>query len=241
MAEVDHTTAAAEWDAALRRLGVSWGSVVVVLGRGADVVADQLLLADSPPLRAASPDVAVLSVSDLAGWASESQSESVPLPDGSADLVIAVHAWNGSAGVPDVVHRAHRLLRNSGTLVLAELDVDRLVDSTPRHYPASSIWLAAPALGARIEAGCVSSVDLAMEAIRAGLADVTVDQFDRTRGVFTSAKSHRASVLGGLWHGTATAPTEELNAAADVVSAVSWEPELVDREPWVLVSGRNRG
>jgi len=237
MADIVLQTVAEEWDKALATLGVVWGPTAVVVGPGADALAESLLLADSPPLVAATSEVAILGEVPDDVEATGASPEGVPLPDSSVDVVIAAHAWAGPAGVPAVAAEANRLVRRGGFIVLAELDFPRLAGSSAFQYPAALLRIARPDVTAMLQRWSALHSHLEIELIRLGVATVATDRFDLTRGVYADRREHQAAVAGGLWRGTAGMPIAERERLGELVLELGGDGPVTDREPWVLVRG----
>lgn len=106
MVETLLRVAAADWDSAVRGLGVEWGDRAVVLGPDSALITESLLLADSPPLAAVGPLVAILGGDPVPGDLDRAHPAAVPLETGSVSVVIAVHAWQGRADPAGVVAEA---------------------------------------------------------------------------------------------------------------------------------------
>ena len=237
MAENLLQTIADEWDEALAGLGVSWGRTAVVVGANADVLAESLLLADSPPLVAATTDVAILGDVPPDTEPTDATPSRVPLPDSSVDVVVAAHAWDGPAGVAAVAAEANRLARPGSSIVLAELDLPLLVGSNPRQYPAALLRLAMPGLASELERRSALHMHLETELIRVSAMTVATARFDLTRGIFADRREHQDAVAAGLWRGTAYCSVEEREALGELVLALGGEGPVTDTEPWVLTRG----
>jgi SAM-dependent methyltransferase len=225
---------AAEWDDALAELGVRWGRTTVVLAPDADVLAEALLLAGSPPVVASSPAMALLGeIPDGAEVRDDAPGE-VVLPGDSVDLLVAVHAWQGVPGIAPVVREAARVLRPGGIGVLAAPDRPRLVASHPRQYAAALTGMAGAAVA---PVRPVLHSDLEIELVRAGFREVASTRVDFTRGIFANPAEHAAAVAQGLWRGTADLPQPARDRLGELVLALEVSGPVVDREPWVLVRG----
>ncbi len=240
MPEISLRSAAADWDAVLDRLGVDWGERAVILGPGADAIAERFLLAGSPPLVASGDTVAVLGGEPPDDDIARATPRSVPLAAGEADVVLAVHAWDGPPTLSAVVSEARRLVRPGGSVMLAELDVAALEASTARQYPMVALRLVAPDAAAALAASCLSRSLLEIELVRAGFAAVGSERVDLTRGGFASRADHAAAVTAGLWRGTATLPADVRERLGAVALALGDGGAVVDCEPWVLVRGFRR-
>lgn len=228
---------AAEWDEALANLDVAWGPTVVVVGADVDILAESLLLADTPPLVASTGRVAILGDVPDGVTIADATPTAVPLPDSSAHVVIAVHAWPGPGGVPAVVREATRLVRRNGSIVLAEIDLPRLAASTPRQYPSALMRIAYPAATAALRARSTLHSHLEIELVRSGATSIAPERFDVTRGVFADRPAHAEAVASGLWRGSVECTPAQLDQLGELVLALGGRGPVIDREPWVLVRG----
>jgi len=84
--------------------------------------------------------------------------EAVPLPDGTADLVTSNCVLNLSTDKPKVFSEIHRILRNGGRFVIADIAADRPVPGPLRADP--DLWGACLA-GALTEAAFVEAAEAA--------------------------------------------------------------------------------
>jgi len=67
----------------------------------------------------------------------------LPYPDGTFDLVVAVHVWHHVGAWRTATAEAHRVLRSGGALLLADLAVPDVVASrAPRLVPSGTYRLA---------------------------------------------------------------------------------------------------
>lgn len=228
---------AADWDAALADLGVTWGATAVVVGADVDVLAESFLLADSPPLVASTREVAILGDVPDGVTAADATPTHVPLPDSSAHVVIAVHAWSGPGGIAPVVREATRLVRRNGSIILAEIDLPRLAASTPRQYASVLLRLAYPAAAEALRARSTLHSHLETELVRSGASRVATERFDLTRGVFADRAAHAEAVASGLWRGSVECSPAELEQLGELVLSLGGKGPVTDSEPWVLVRG----
>ena len=237
MADVLHRTVADEWNWALASLDVVWGPTAVVMGAEAEILAERLLLADSPPIVAAAGEVAILGDVPAAMIGANATPDAVPLPDSTVATVIASHAWESPAGIERVVKDANRLVERGGAIVLAELDLPRLGRSSPLQYASALLPLALPDVAAGLRARSALHSHLELELVRKGTAHVVAERFDLTRGLFDDRAEHAAAVAAGLWRGTAACSSGELERLGEVVLESGGQGPVTDREPWVLVRG----
>lgn len=90
--------------------------------------------------------------------------ESVPLPDATADLVTSNCVLNLSTDKPAVFREIHRILRDGGRFVIADIVADR---------PVPEPWRADPDLWGACLAGAMTEPAFAEAAGAAGFRDVT--------------------------------------------------------------------
>jgi hypothetical protein len=215
------------WSEVARRGGVSFDGVAVVRGPGAREVGEALL--------GVGADRIIADETRIGGPATRS-----PIHD-IVDSVILLHAWETPGDVDMAAHTAVAWVRPGGTLVIADLAVDRLRPVRPRSYPSSLLYGAFPDVCDALEARSVSAPRLGAAAVRAGVDDPRLVPIDRPVGVFSSPAEHRAAVRFGMWRGLDELDDPEVDgllAGVDALAPVVWPH--VEWEPWNVLAGRSR-
>lgn len=164
-----------------------------------------------------------------------------PAPDGPHGIVALLHAWAEPRDVDAVAQTAARWVQPGGVLLLADLDVAGLRTEAPRRTPAALLYQMYPDVAERLAGRSPTRIQLVMAGIRAGLDDKWSGDVARPVGVYRDAAERRAAVEFGAWRGL-----EDLNAdqytslleAVDAVDPAEWP--VVEKEPWIAVTGRVR-
>lgn len=226
----------AAWRDTLASLGTERAQEVLVAGRNVHALAEELPSPTSDEARG----LAVLGPASFP-VPPDATPMATGLPDASMDVVVMLSAWSGLVEVGHVVREAGRVVRPGGTVWLGEPDLDVLTRSMPATYRAGLLYQAHPGVGAAVRAGVVTSGDLGVGLVRAGLRDVTVLHRDIPLASFATSADAVEAVRAGIWPGIGLLSPQELDDLLDSVR-VSLRPPVrfpvVDFEPWTLVRGR---
>jgi hypothetical protein len=161
--------------------------------------------------------------------------------DGTVAMAALLHAWPRPRDIDAVAQRAARWVRPGGLLLLADLDVAALRSESPRRTPAALLYQKHPEVAARLAGRSPTRIQLVMAGIRAGLDDKHAGDVQRPVGVYDDPSERRAAVEFGVWRGLEDLGAEAYARLLEAVDAV--EPDewpLVEREPWMVVTGRVR-
>jgi|GEM_PF-6944670 len=159
----------------------------------------------------------------------------------SADAAILLHAWGEPRLLDPIAQTAVRWLRPGAVLVLADLDIATLRTDSPRRTPAAMFYQLHPDVADRIAARSPTRIQLAMAGIRTGLDDVRVVDLARPVGIYDDPSERRAAVEFGAWRGLEDLASDAYTRLLDAVDMVPHsEWPLVEREPWIAVTGRVR-
>lgn len=164
-----------------------------------------------------------------------------PAPDGPLATVALLHAWSAPHEIDAVAGTAARWVQPGGMLLLADLDVAALRSESPRRTPAAVLYRMYPEVAERLAGRSPTRIQVVMAGIRAGLDDKWSGDLDRPVGVYRDAGERRAAVEFGVWRGLENLTPDEytrLLEAVDAVDPVEWP--LVEKEPWIVVTGRVR-
>ena len=216
----------------------TWPDPVVIIGEDSVEVAAAAVREGGPPGALEGDRFSLLTAGEIPAMVS------VPgdLPSGWASLVVLRSAWVGRAEVATSLRWAARVLRPGGTMMASEVHVDRLSAGSPLRYPTALTFRFSAAASAQVVASAVRPSDLTTEAIRAGFKDVSGMELDEERGRYVSAaayvaavESHRARLLIRLTDGE---HDKMVGFLADEMRRAVPLGEVVDREPWFVVTGR---
>lgn len=234
------TTVIDRWIAALDALEAPWGGPILVAGEGAGSLAAGCMTAGSAPLAAEGDDFAVLAAREIEvgpeGWTA--------LAPGSMEMVVLRRGWRGRAGLATAVGAASRILAPSGRLVVADLDLDRLLGGSTVHYPYRLRFEGDAAAAERLRASTVSPGALAIEVTRVGVASLQALAVDEERALYESVQEYWEAVRDGAWPSLAEMADDErepfLEWLGDELRRALPVGGAVDRRPWFAVTGVKR-
>ena len=215
-------------------LGAVRGVDTLLIGPHAEVLADEL----PGPTGGTSPGVAVLGVG--------------PVPDGATttstgfnvdlfDAAVILSAWETPAGVASVVEEAMRVVRAGGTVWLGDIDAKALTSSMPAARRYGLFYRSDPPVADAARFRYRTADVLGVDAVRAGLRDVTETKADLPAAVIDSAADGVEAVRSGIWPGTdALDPTslDRLLQRTDESLQPPTRFPIVMTLPWIVVRGQ---
>lgn len=214
------------------------GSAIAIAGESAADFAEDLVRRGAPPLAVEADRFALLS--DALDPPAVGRLRD--LPEGAVDLVVLRRAWRSRTDVAGALAAAVRAVRPGGEVVVADLDVNRLLGGPSPRYPVRLLYLAEPEAAERLTASTASPGVLGSEAGRVGLRDVVTITYDDERGAYEEVAGLWAGIRQRGWRGAAWVSQERARSLFEgVASAMAgaipagW---AVDREPWYAVIGR---
>lgn len=229
---------APQWVGVIDDLGVSWRGAVVIAGEEALAVAAAFQSAGAPPIVHEAPGLVVLGDAEVPPDAVSL----ADLPDRCAQLVVLRRPWNSRPELKEALGDAARVLGFDGMLLAAEIDAGRLLEGSAVRYPSRLQYLIDPEAGLRLRSMVVERTGLALGVARAGFFDVVGRDVDEERGRYGSPEEYWQAVRGGAWRSLAESSAqrrqEVLEAAADDLRRLGPVGDVIDREPWYVVSGR---
>jgi len=183
------------WISTMNDLGAVRGVDTLLIGPHAEVLADEL----PGPTGGTSPGVAALGVG--------------PVPDGatptatgfsvdSFDAAVILSAWETPAGVASVVEEAMRVVRPGGTVWLGDIDAKALTSSMPAARRYGLFYRSDPQVADAARFRYRTADVLGVDAVRAGLRNVTETKSDLPVAVIDSAAAGVEAVRSGIWPGT---------------------------------------
>ncbi len=221
------------WLATLESLGAPRGADTLILGPYAEFLADRL----PDPTGATTPQVATLRVASVPEGAT---AEATGYPDGTFDVVVALSAWDGPAGVEPVVQEAVRTIKPGGTVWIGEIDPKALTGSMPAARRYGLLYRFEPAVAAEVEWRFRAADAIGIEAVRAGIREVTESKVDLPMATIESAAEGVEAVRSGIWPGTEMLDADALDRLLERVDASLQPPTrfpVVETLPWLIVRG----
>jgi hypothetical protein len=212
--------------------------VIAIAGESAALLGEQLVRAGGPPLTVEADRFAFLS-DDLdppkAGRVRD-------LPESCVDLCILRRAWHAPGEVTDAIVAARRVVRPGGEVAVVDVSADRLLSGPSPRYPVRLLYLAEPAVGAKLVSSTASAGLLGSSAVRGGLSDLEGYSYDDVHGEYEDVSALWAGIRERGWRGSAWIDSERSRSLFDdVAPALEGAIPLghaVDREPWYGVIGR---
>ncbi len=230
---------APQWVGVIDDLGVSWRGAVAIAGEEAPAVAAAYRSIGAPTAAHEAPALVVLGDVEVPHGAVSV----ADLPDRCAQLVVLRRPWKSRSELKQVLRQAARVLGFDGMLLAAEINAVRLLTGSTVRYPSRLQYLIDPEAGDRLRSAVVERTRLALEMNRAGFVDVVGRDVDEDRGRYGSVEEYWQAVRGGVWRSFAEiAPRcrqEIPEAVADDLRRLCPAGEVIDREPWYVVSGRH--
>ncbi len=228
-------THAPEWASVFATLIGEGPGPVLVAGYRAGDVAGSLAATMQEPISARS-DTCVL----IGGGGLEFDSSGTfGLPQGTVGAVVVRRLWTNAADLAAVFRDAVRVVRSGGTVVIGDVDVHRLSTAVPGRYPSQMVLRMIPDAYRRLAETSAEAHELAIEAIRTRLQDVTLTEVDETFGTFDDPDDQLRFIREGGWPvlGVVDDPAAVERTIAAYRSTRPRGP-VVEREPWIYASGR---
>jgi hypothetical protein len=210
---------------------------IAIAGEGVPDVAAAMSAAGGPPLVVESDHFALLSRSTGPQVASRVRD----LARSSVDIVVLRRAWGSPREVGEAIRIAHDRVVPGGEVIVADLDVQKLLAGPTPRYPGRLFYLASPDAADGLRTSTASPAQLAAEAVRAGLKPIDLLTYDDVRSRHDGVADLWAAIRERGWRGAAWTPAALQGTVVDAVaegmaSAVPVGP-AVDREPWFAVIG----
>ena len=137
---------------------------------------------------------------------------------------------------------ACRATRPGGEVVVADLDVARLLEGSVHRYPIRMMWDAAPELRDRLRSSTPSPGLLGIAVVRAGLRDASSWSADDELGSYDDRASFLRVLERRRWRGDGWVSPDQmsflLERVAEASATIDLTGPIVDREPWVAVVGK---
>ncbi|MFQ5949020.1 MAG: methyltransferase domain-containing protein, partial [Acidimicrobiia bacterium] len=166
-------------------------------------------------------------------------------PSETADLVVLRHAWDSRPGLNEILAQARRVLKPGGVAVTAELDFDRLLNSSTHLYPSRLQFLAHPELADAMADRFVDPADLNIELVRHGFRYVSGFDVDEEAGTFPDHRSYLEHVRSRGWRTFPELSDEQVEALlvelGRVLPRIAPLGEVTEREPWQVAHGSKPG
>jgi hypothetical protein len=222
------------WISTMKSLGVEDGEDTLLVGPHAEVLADQL----PGPTGGTALGVATLGVGPVPDGAIPTATS---FEAGSFDSAVVLSAWETPAGIGSVVEEAMRVVRSDGTVWIGDIDAKALTSSMPAARLYGLFYRNDPqaAEGARLR---FRSADvLGVDAVRAGLRDVTEAKVDLPVAVIESVADGVEAVRSGIWPGSNDLNPASLDRLLEWTDASLQPPTrfpIVLTLPWIVVRGQ---
>ena len=215
-------------------LGAAGGVDTLLIGPHAEVLADEL----PGPTGGTSPGVAALGVGPVPDGANPT---STGFDEGSFDAAVILSAWETPAGVSSVAEEAMRVVRPGGTVWLGDIDAKALTSSMPAARRYGLFYRSDPQAADAARFRYRTADVLGVDAVRAGLRNVTETKADLPVAVIESAADGVEAVRSGIWPGTGTLDAVSLDRLLERIDE-SFQPPtrfpVVLTLPWIIVRGQ---
>jgi SAM-dependent methyltransferase len=222
------------WISTMTDLGAPGGVDTLLIGPHAEALADDL----PGPTGGTAPGVAVLGVG--------------PVPDGATpsatgfdsdlfDAAVVLSAWETPADVGSVVEEAMRVVRPGGTVWLGDIDAKALTASMPAARRYGLFYRSDPDAADAARFRYRTADVLGVDAVRAGLRDVTETKADLPVAVIDSAADGVEAVRSGIWPGTEFLDPISLDGLLERTDESLQPPvrfPIVMTLPWIIVRGQ---
>ncbi len=222
------------WISTMMGLGAAEGEDTLLVGPHAEILADQL----PGPTGGTAPGVATLGVGPVPDGATPTASG---FETGSFDSAVVLSAWKTPAGVDPVVEEAMRVVRSDGTVWIGDIDAKALTSSMPAARLYGLFYRNEPRAAAEARFRYRTTDALGVDAVRAGLRNVTETKADLPVAVIESAADGVEAVRSGIWPGTNALDPASLDRLLEWTDASLQPPArfpIVLTLPWIIVRGK---
>ena len=222
------------WISTMNNLGAAGGEDTLLVGPSAEVLADQL----PGPTGGSALGIATLGVSPVPDGATPT---ATGFDGGSFDSVVVLSAWKTPAGIGSVLEEAMRVVRSDGTVWIGDIDAKALTSSMPAARLYGLFYRSDPQVAAGARFRFRSADVVGVDAVRAGLREVTETKADLPIAVIESAAEGVEAVRFGIWPGTDALSPTALDRLLERVDESLQPPTrfpVVMTLPWIIVRGR---
>jgi hypothetical protein len=230
-------TSTLTWPETFEAFGIDWDAPILIAGTDAISLVETCARRGSAGIAAEGDDWFLLAPNAP----DEAPDSWVDLTAGIAGTVVVRRAWGERSELGAATAAAARLLGEGGRLYLADLDVDRLLGSSPVHYPYQLRFTLDADAEAALRKRSTPVADLALEVGRAGLLPVTGVVVEEQRAVYDRAASYWTAVRDGAWPSLAAMPADRrerlLEDLAVALERIAPMGEIVERRPWFVATG----
>ncbi|MDP8958785.1 MAG: class I SAM-dependent methyltransferase [Actinomycetota bacterium] len=241
MAERSIRQDAAGWVGILRDLGLKWGEATLVMGEGAELLAESYQRAGSPPVAHQRPGYLVLARERQGDRLDQVGPLATGLANDSLDLVVMRHAVPKQAMLARALREAYRVLKPGGGVLVSDVDVNAMIDSTTHRYPSRLQYTVVPDVLPLEMARHVASADLSVEVVRASFKDVDAYDVDQEFGEFDDPDAYWEFVRERGWRSfdlmTEAQVEMVLSTLRRLLPRLASTRGLVEREPWHVTRG----
>ena len=214
-------------------LGAAGGEDTLLVGPHAEVLADQL----PGPTGGTALGVATLGVGPVPEGAMPT---ATGFEAGSFDSAVVLSAWTSPAGIGPVLEEAMRVVGPDGTVWIGDIDAKALTSSMPAARRYGLFYRSDPQAAAGARFRFRSADVLGVDAVRAGLRDVTETKADLPVAVIESAADGVEAVRSGIWPGTNHLDPSSLDRLLERTDESLQPPTrfpVILTLPWIIVRG----
>ncbi len=214
-------------------LGAAEGEDTLLVGPSAEVLADQL----PGPTGGSALGIAALGVGPMPDGATPT---ATGFDGGSFDSAVVLSAWKTPAGIGSVLEEAMRVVRSDGTVWIGDIDAKALTSSMPAARLYGLFYRSDPKAAADARFRFRSADVLGVDAVRAGLRDVTEAKADLPVAVIESAADGVEAVRSGIWPGTESLSSVSLDRLLERTNGSLQPPTrfpVVLTLPWIIARG----
>lgn len=215
-------------------LGAVGGLDTLLIGPHAEVLADEL----PGPTGGTAPGLAALGVGPVPDAAVPT---ATGFDGGSFDTAVVLSAWETPAGIVPVLQEAMRVVRPGGTVWLGDIDAKALTGSMPAARRYGLLYRSDAQVADTARFRYRAAKVLGVDAVRAGLRDVTETKADLPVAVIDSAADGVEAVRSGIWPGTDALDSASLDLLLERTDESLRPPTLfptVLTLPWIIVRGQ---
>ena len=214
-------------------LGAAGSEDTLLVGPHAEVLADQL----PGPTGGTALGVATLGVGPVPEGAMPT---ATGFEAGSFDSAVVLSAWTSPAGIGPVLEEAMRVVGPDGTVWIGDIDAKALTSSMPAARRYGLFYRSDPQAAAGARFRFRSADVLGVDAVRAGLRDVTETKADLPVAVIESAADGVEAVRSGIWPGTNHLDPSSLDRLLERTDESLQPPTrfpVILTLPWIIVRG----